>query len=98
MKRHNNGHCTEVHRVVGKMEFLSDQSIVIPAVSEPAGSDGHRASRVSSGSTVNQSVRINSPQDSGVNDVWPVGGSNDENVLLAAHPVHLSQDLVDDSV
>ena len=48
--------------------------------------------------SVSQSGSLNSPQDSGVNDVWPVGGSDDEDVLLAAHPVHLSEDLVDDSV
>ena len=34
-----------------------------------------------------------SPEDSGVNDVWSVGGSDDEDILLAAHAIHLSQDL-----
>ena len=34
-----------------------------------------------------------SPEDSGVNDVWSVGGSDDEDILLAAHTIHLSQDL-----
>ena len=45
-----------------------------------------------------QSAALYSPQDGGVDDVRPVGGSDDEDVLLAAHPVHLSEDLVDDSV
>ena len=34
-----------------------------------------------------------SPEDSGVNDVWSVGSSDDEDILLAAHAIHLSQDL-----
>ena len=38
------------------------------------------------------------PEDSRINDVWSVGGSDDEHVLLASHSVHLSQDLVDNSV
>lgn len=29
---------------------------------------------------------------------WPVCGANDENIFLWAHPVHLRQQLVDDSV
>ena len=40
----------------------------------------------------------NLPEDGGVDDVWPVGGSDDEDVLFAAHAVHLSEDLVDDPV
>ena len=43
-------------------------------------------------------ISLYSPQDSGVDDVWPVGGSDDEDVLLAPHAVHLGEDLVDDSV
>ena len=39
-----------------------------------------------------------SPHNGRVDNVGPVGGSDDEDVLLAAHPVHLSEDLVDDSV
>ena len=86
--------------VGGKLEreMSAIKVFVIPAVSEPAGSDGHRASRVSSGATVSQSGSLYSPQDGGVDDVWPVGGSDDEDVLLAAHAVHLSEDLVDDPV
>jgi len=41
-------------------------------------------------------VMINSdvsPEDGGVNDVWSVGSSDDEDILLAAHAIHLSQDL-----
>ena len=37
-------------------------------------------------------------QNGWVNDVRPVGGSNDEHVLLLAHPVHLREDLVDDTI
>ena len=36
-----------------------------------------------------------SPHDSRVDDVGSVGGADDEHVLLAAHSVHLCQDLVD---
>ena len=39
-----------------------------------------------------------SPEDGGVDDVGSVGGADDEHVLLAAHAVHLRQDLVDHSV
>ena len=78
-----------------RLEDVSDQSIVIPAVSQPAGSDGTELLGCHHGQ---QSAALYSPQDGGVDDVWPVGGSDDEDVLLAAHPVHLSQDLVDDSV
>ena len=38
---------------------------------------------------------IISPHDGRVNNVGPVGGADDEHVLLAAHAVHLGQDLVD---
>ena len=37
-------------------------------------------------------------QDGRVNDVRPVSGSNNEDILLRAHPIHLGQYLVDDSV
>lgn len=37
-------------------------------------------------------------QDGWVNDVRPVGGTDDEDVLLGGHAVHLCQDLVDDTV
>ena len=36
-----------------------------------------------------------SPHNGRVDDIRPVGGSNDEDILLAAHTVHLSQNLVD---
>ena len=29
---------------------------------------------------------------------WPVGSANDENVLLRAHSIHLSEDLVDHTI
>lgn len=47
---------------------------------------------------VDELIQTARSQDSRVNDVWSVGGSNDEDVLLARHSVHLSQDLVDDTV
>lgn len=37
-------------------------------------------------------------QDGRVNDVWSVCGSDDEDILLARHSIHLSQDLVDHTV
>ena len=39
-----------------------------------------------------------SPENGGINDVGSVSGSDDEHVLLGSHAVHLSEDLVDDSV
>ena len=47
---------------------------------------------------VDQLVQSARAQDGRVDDVWPVGGSDDEDVLLGAHAVHLSQHLVDDPV
>ena len=49
-------------------------------------------------SLVARLVTCASPEDGGVDDVGPVGGADDEHVLLAAHAVHLRQDLVDHSV
>ena len=37
-------------------------------------------------------------EDSGVDDVRSVGGSDDEDVLLGAHSVHFSQNLIDDTI
>ena len=33
------------------------------------------------------------PENGRVDNVWPVGGANDEYILLAAHSVHLGQNL-----
>ena len=60
-----------------------------------AGSDGTELLGCHHGQ---QSAALYSPQDGGVDDVRPVGGSDDEDVLFAAHAVHLSEDLVDDPV
>lgn len=47
---------------------------------------------------VDELIQTSRPQDGRVNDVWSVCGTNDEDILLAGHTVHLSQDLVDDAV
>lgn len=47
---------------------------------------------------VDELIQTARSQDGRVDDVWSVCGSNDEDVLLAGHSVHLSQDLVDDTV
>ena len=47
---------------------------------------------------VDELIQTARSQDGGVNDVWSVCGSNDEDVLLAGHAIHLGQDLVDDAV
>merc|ERR1711936_32324 len=76
----------------GQVDLLGDGAL--PQVGLE---DGHPGSLVRQ-RDVDELVQTAGPQDGGVDDVWPVGGSDDEDVLLAAHPVHLSQDLVDDSV
>merc|ERR1719352_223940 len=43
-------------------------------------------------------VKTARPHDGRVDDVGPVGRSNDEDILLASHTVHLSQNLVDHPV
>ena len=47
---------------------------------------------------VNELIETARSQDGRINDVWSVCGSNDEDVLLARHSIHLSQDLVDDTI
>lgn len=47
---------------------------------------------------VDELVQTAGSQDGGIDDVWSVRGSDNEDVLLAGHPVHLGQDLVDDTV
>lgn len=47
---------------------------------------------------VDELVQTAGPEDGRVDDVGPVGGTNNEDVLLAGHAVHLCQDLVDDTV
>ena len=39
---------------------------------------------------VDELVKSARTQDGRVNDVRPGGGANDENILLAAHTIHLS--------
>ena len=38
------------------------------------------------------------PENRRIDDIWSVGSSDDEDVLLASHPVHLCEDLVYDPV
>ena len=47
---------------------------------------------------VDELVQPPGTENGWVNDVRPVGGSNDEHILLLAHPIHLSEDLVDDTI
>lgn len=47
---------------------------------------------------VDKLVQTARPEDGRVNYIRSVGGANDEDVLLAGHAVHLSQDLVYDAV
>ena len=47
---------------------------------------------------VDKLIKTPWPEQSRVNDVWPVGGTNDENSLLGIHAIHLSQQLVQHSV
>lgn len=47
---------------------------------------------------VDELIQTPRSQDGGVDDVWSVCGSDDEDVLLAGHSIHLGQDLVDDTV
>ena len=42
---------------------------------------------------VDQLIQSAGTQDGGVDDIRPVGGANDEHVLLGPHSVHLCQDL-----
>ena len=73
---------------------ISDQSISsLPSTSlEGHGTEllenHHRATKV-------EETVLLSPHDGRVDDVRPVGGSNDEDILLAAHTVHFGQNLVD---
>ena len=46
----------------------------------------------------NSTELVISPHDDAVDDVGPVGGPDDEDVLLGAHAVHLGEDLVDHPV
>lgn len=47
---------------------------------------------------VDELIQTARSQDGGVDDVRSVCGSDDEDVLLAGHSIHLGQDLVDDTV
>lgn len=47
---------------------------------------------------VDELIQTAGSQNGGVDDVWSVCGSDDEDVLLTGHSVHLGQDLVDDTV
>eukprot|EP00906_Rhabdomonas_costata_P002090 RCo003296 len=47
---------------------------------------------------VDQLVQSPRPHDRRIDDVRPVGGTDDEHALLGAHSVHLGEDLVDHAV
>ena len=47
---------------------------------------------------VDKLVQSSGTKDGWINDVRPVGGSNDEHILLIAHSVHLSEHLIDHTV
>lgn len=47
---------------------------------------------------VDELIQTAGSQDGRVDDVWPVCGSDNKDVLLTGHSVHLGQDLVDDAV
>lgn len=47
---------------------------------------------------VDKLVQTARPEDGRVNDIRSVGSTDDEDVLLAGHAIHLCQDLVNDTV
>lgn len=47
---------------------------------------------------VDELIQTAGSQDGRVDDVWPVGGSDNKDVLLTGHSIHLGQDLVDNAV
>lgn len=47
---------------------------------------------------VDELIQTPRSQNGRIDDVWSVCGSDDEDVLLAGHSIHLGQDLVDDTV
>lgn len=67
------------------------------ALAEVSSKNAHPAPLVWEGD-VDELIQTARSQDGGVNDVWSVCGSDDEDVLLAGHSIHLGQDLVDDTI
>ena len=47
---------------------------------------------------VDQLIQTARSEDGGVNDIATIGSSNDKDVLFRAHPIHFSQNLVDNSI
>lgn len=47
---------------------------------------------------VDELIQTARSQNGWVDDVWSVCGSDNKDVLLTGHAIHLSQDLVDDTV
>src|SRR5699024_5390461 len=47
---------------------------------------------------INELVQPTRSEDCRINDVWTIGGTNNENIFLASHAIHLSEDLINDSV
>lgn len=47
---------------------------------------------------VDELIQTAGSQNGGVDDVWSVCGSDDKDVLLTGHSIHLGQDLVDNTI
>ena len=47
---------------------------------------------------VYQLIQTPRPEDGRVNDIRTIGSSNDKVILLGAHPVHFSENLIDNSI
>lgn len=47
---------------------------------------------------VDELIQTAGSQNGGVDDVWSVCGADDKDILLTGHSIHLSQDLVDNTV
>lgn len=47
---------------------------------------------------VDQLVKTSGTKDGGIDDVGPVGCSDDEDVLFGTHTVHFGKDLIDDTI
>lgn len=67
------------------------------ALAEVGFKNAHPALLVGQGD-VDELIQTARSQDGRVDDVWSICGSDDEDVLLAGHSIHLGQDLVDDTV
>lgn len=67
------------------------------ALAEVGFQNAHPALLIGQGD-VDELIQAARSEDGRVDDVWSICGSDDEDVLLAGHSIHLGQDLVDDTV